>query len=148
MECLVMNKIALVPLLACFLFLAGCAVSITPEQIANADYGAPPPKNYQELIKKSFATVLIDPTAPLYDFSTPSKGYLNSSSVIGTQQMFGWKVCGTVNSKNRMGGYVGSVPFLALFRDGRVAQKVIGESADLRDGFSLVNMAITDACQR
>ncbi|MDH5723695.1 MAG: hypothetical protein OEY94_10300 [Alphaproteobacteria bacterium] len=60
--------------------------------------------------------------------------------------MFGWRVCGTVNSKNRFGGYTGSVPFVVLFKDGRIAQKTIGETADAHDGFSLINMGINQAC--
>lgn len=30
---------------------------------------------------------------------------------------FGWIVCGTVNAKNKMGGYVGAQPFYAVIRN-------------------------------
>jgi len=141
-----MKNQKLMPLIVSLLLLAGCATPISPEQIAHADYGPPPPKNYQALIKQDFATILIDPTSPLYTFSKPSKGYFKESAM-GTTQMFGWRVCGTVNSKNRMGGYSGAAPFIVLFRDGKIAQKYIGESDAAREGL-FINPAIAEACNR
>ncbi len=128
--------------------LAGCATPVTQTQIANADYGTPPPKNYEVLAKTAISRDLIDPTSPIFEIGKPSKGYFHTSPVFGTYEMFGWKVCGSVNSKNRFGGYVGAVPFIVLFKDGAVAQKVVGESADHRDGFSIVNPRIREACAR
>ena len=100
------------------ILLSSCAQNIPPEVVTNANYGSPPPVNYQEIIKQSIGQQLIDPTAPLYEFSTPTKGYTRNAPMFGTQQAFGWRVCGTVNSKNRFGGYVGRVPFFVLFRNG------------------------------
>jgi hypothetical protein len=31
-----------------------------------------------------------------------------------------WAVCGTVNAKNRFGGYVGQRPFMSMFDRGRI----------------------------
>lgn len=139
---------SLLCLLAIFVMptlLSGCATPIPPEVIAKADYGRPPPKNYKEIIKRSIGETLIDPTAPLYEFGTPSKGYTARSPIFGTEQAFGWRVCGTVNSKNRFGGYVGRVPFFVLLRNGVIVSKVIGEgSTDV----SFVNVAIEKACAR
>ncbi|MFN7114657.1 MAG: hypothetical protein ACK4PK_09915 [Alphaproteobacteria bacterium] len=134
-------------ILAGLLFLTGCATPISPEEIANADYGPPPPAHHQSMIRQEFATLLIDPTSPLYTFEKPAKGYFKESSMYGTQQMFGWKVCGTVNSKNRMGGYNGAVPFVTLFRDGAIAQTVVGKPADMQEAYYL-NGAILDVCRR
>ena len=133
-------------IVAALVFLEGCATSIPPEVIATADYGPPPPANYQQMIKDDFAQVLIDPTSPLYSFGSPAKGYTREAPMFGTHQAFGWRVCGTVNSKNRMGGYTGQVPFFVLFRDGQIVSRTIGE-VELT-GPSLENAAIMDACQR
>ena len=128
--------------------LSACASSISPEVLANADYGPPPPPNHQELIKADFATTLIDPTAPIYRFDPPKKGYTAGSRMHGTEQAFGWTVCGTVNSKNRFGGYVGSVPFFVLFRDDQIVFRRIGEVATNNYNFSIDNSAITNSCNR
>lgn len=125
--------------------LSGCAQNIPPEVVANADYGSPPPENYKDIIKQTIGQMLIDPTAPLYEFSTPTKGYTKGSPVFGTQQAFGWRVCGTVNSKNRFGGYVGRAPFFVLFRNGVVVSLVTGEGTS---DSSFVNVSIGTACTR
>jgi hypothetical protein len=128
--------------------LTGCATPIPPEVIAHANYGAPPPKNYREMIKKEFSHTLIDPTSPLYEFSRPVKGYTRQSPMFNTQQVFGWQVCGTVNAKNRFGGYVGAVPFFVLFKNGVIIEHLVGEIPDNQYGISVLNSAINSACQR
>lgn len=100
--------------------LAACATGPTSEQLAQADYGPPPPENHQEIIKEWFEERLIDPTSPLYSFRNPTQGHTNDSPLYGTQLQFGWIVCGTVNGKNRMGAYVGREPFFTLFKEGRM----------------------------
>lgn len=126
--------------------LAGCANTISEEAIRNADYGPPPPAGYQELIKADLARHLIDPTAPIYEFGEPAKGYTQESAVFNSQQQFGWKVCGAVNSKNRFGGYAGSAPFFVLFRDGQIVYRAIGDARG--QSMSLKNSAIDRACMR
>lgn len=112
------KKIALAVLL---MIPSACATPMPPEKIASADYGPPPPAHYQQLVKDKFAMVLIDPTTPLYNFpSPPKKGYVKESRRFGTEEAFGWVVCGTVNSKNRMGGYTGASPFFVLFKNGQI----------------------------
>jgi hypothetical protein len=105
-------------------FLSGCAAPITDAQMANADFG-PYPKNYQAIIKRDLAPSLIDPTAPLYTFGKPEK-----LGRAGNPPLFGWRVCGTLNSKNRMGGYGGPSQYYVLIRDGHVADDLIGDSTD------------------
>ena len=68
--------------------------------------------------------------------------------MFATQQRFGWRVCGTVNSKKRFGGYVGRVPFFVLFRDGRIVESLVGKITDNRYSINLINSAIDEACQR
>lgn len=133
-----------VSVLAALLLVAACATPVSPEKLASADYGPPPPANYEEIIKARFNEILIDPTAPLYQIQSPHKGYTKQSAMYGTQERFGWVVCGTVNSKNRMGGYTGRLPFFALFRGGYIAEFIHGEVADT----SIVNSSIRSACSR
>lgn len=124
------------------LLVAGCATPISPKDIANADYGSPP-KDYKKVIEKEIGTQLLDPYSAQYEFSQPSKGYTKASPLFGTSQVFGYKVCGTVNAKNRMGGYVGRVPFFTLFRNGVLVTKLVGEA-----GGGLMNVNIENACTR
>lgn len=140
---------SVVAALALFL-LTGCATPISPETLANADYGSPPPKNYKELIKKEISPALLDPYSAHYEFSSPSKGYTRNAPMWGTTEMFGWKVCGTINAKNRFGAYVGSTPFFVLFKNGRVAEKLVGQPPSMDDSGleNMSNMNINSACGR
>ena len=101
------------------LFIAGCVQRPTAEQIAAADHGAYP-EQYETLIKSYYEGILIDPTSPIYTFEAPQKGYIAASILHDVPTTFGWRVCGTINAKNRMGGYTGRKPFYALIRNGRV----------------------------
>ncbi len=126
-----------------FLGLSACATPISPQEIETADYGTPPTGNYEDIIKKEIGAQLFDPYSAVYEIKPPSKGYTRESPVFGTQKAFGYKVCGTVNAKNRMGGYVGSVPFFALFRNGHLIVKQIGETEG-----GLMTASIMNACSR
>ena len=123
---------------------------ITEAEIAAADYGTPPPENYEELIKENISAQLIDPTSPLFEVGSPVKGYTNKSNAFETDKAFGWQVCGTVNSKNRMGGYTGKVPFYALFQNGQLTNTIIGEVALSANRYnrSYINMSIESSCNR
>lgn len=133
-------------LLSSALFVAGCASPpIPPEVIASADYGPPPSEAHQQIIRQRFDRILIDPTSPLYEFDEPRKGYTKPSSVFGTTQTFGWRVCGTINSKNRYGGYTGRSPFFVLFRGDAIVAFISGQSGS---GGAITNAAIEEACRR
>lgn len=110
--------------------LAACAHGPDPSQIATADYGPAPSGDYRQQIRDWFAGTLIDPTSPLYTFDTPFKGYTKDSPLYGTKLEFGWVVCGTVNAKNRMGGYTGRDVFFSLFRDNRLKFVATGYDAE------------------
>lgn len=99
------------------LVIAGCATAPTPEQLAAADYG-PRPDNYEDLIKAHYSKVLFDPYSAVFEMYPPLKGWLAGQP--GGSPWFGWIVCGTVNAKNRMGGYVGAQPFFAAIKYGQV----------------------------
>ncbi len=121
--------------------------NIPPEVIANANYGAAPSANYQNLIKEHISASLIDPTSPLFTFDTPRKGYTKEGGAFNTDELFGWRVCGSVNAKNRFGGYTGRVPYFALFKNQRLVKVIVGEIPD-RYGISLINSAIEVGCSR
>lgn len=146
----VIRTLSLLCSTALVLMLGACAAPISQERIATADYGLPPSENYQEVVKASFAQILIDPTSPIYEFAgPPEKGYVRQSPMLNLPEGFGWKVCGMVNSRNRMGGYSGSVPFFVLMRGDDVTHRVLGEIPDPRSGdLSFLNNSIYAACKR
>ena len=127
-------------LLLPLIILSACVTALPEETIKFADYGAKP-SDYERKIKKEFSSVLIDPTSPLYSFELPKKGYILTSPLDGSKPTFGWKVCGTINSKNRMGGYTGSVPFYTLFRNGKIVYYDVGQP-----DMGLMNSNLIKAC--
>lgn len=98
--------------------LSGCTAVHKPtnEQISSADYGRFP-DDYQQIVKDSMKKTLFDPYSAVYDdWRGPAQGYIYSSS----GSYFGYRVCVEINSKNRMGGYVGSRPFHFLIKNNQV----------------------------
>lgn len=130
--------------LTALLLVAACATPVSQEHLASSDYGQPPPDNYEEIIEARFSEILIDPTSPVYEIGKPHKGYTPKSWATNTPEHFGWVVCGTVNSKNRMGGYSGRRPFITLFRGAYIAKFTTGEARSN----SVLNDGITKACNR
>lgn len=143
-----MEKFSFFLLLGALLLIQACATPISQERIASADYGSAPPDNYEAIIKERISKILIDPTSPLYEFDKPRKGFTRRSPTFHTQENFGWRVCGTVNSKNRFGGYVGRVPFFALFRGDTIVEFMVGEITDNKYGINLRNSNIENVCNR
>lgn len=65
-------------------------------------------------VKSYFEQILFDPGAAQYRFTKqPVNGWVGD--VLGDLREFGWFMCGEVNGKNRMGGYVGYEPFFVHF---------------------------------
>ncbi len=143
-----MKILKLAVIVAISSLLQSCATQISSERIASADYGPPPPENYEQLVKDRFDRILIDPTSPIYEFDKPRKGYTKQSSMFNTQENYGWRVCGAVNSKNRFGGYVGRVPFFALFHGNRIVELISGKITDNKYGINIMNSAVEEACSR
>lgn len=99
--------------------LFGCATVPTSEQVASADIG-PRPENAQQIVKDYFARTLFDPYSAVYTFDFgPARA---SHTGLGTT--IGWFVCGTLNAKNRMGGYVGAKPFRVVIVKGAPVEDV------------------------
>jgi hypothetical protein len=143
-----MKRICAISLTVAVLLLQGCATPISQDRIASADYGDAPSDAYQQVLRDRFASILIDPTAPLYEFDKPKKGFTKQSPIFNTREQFGWRVCGTVNSKNRYGGYAGKSPFFALFRGDTIVEMIYGESNPDPVYGSLTNKQIENACNR
>lgn len=116
-----MKKIFIVFTLILFL---GCAAAPRPtaSQLANADYG-PYPSNYEQIIKDIISPILIDPYSAVLNLNAPKQGYNNMVDGI----IYGWNVCGTVNAKNRFGGYVGPKPIYAMIKNGAVVRLIFGK---------------------
>ncbi|GFH62448.1 MAG: hypothetical protein ZNDK_0219 [Candidatus Desulfovibrio kirbyi] len=106
---------------ALFLGLVGCSPLHQPttEELYDAkqtqlEY----PTNYQQAVKDYWRPRLVDPTAPLFEFyGEPRKGYARGGILSKRDIRFGWVVSYSINSKNRMGGYVGSKLRRALIKD-------------------------------
>jgi len=56
-------------------------------------------------------------TRYVYEMRAPVRGWERAND--GVMRVM-WAVCGTVNAKNRFGGYVGQRPFLTMFHQARV----------------------------
>lgn len=117
--------------LTAFVFL-GCATAPPPtrEQLANADYGDPP-SNHEELIKSFLSASLIDPYSAMYTFDHPVKGWTKAAG-----EAYGWVVCGSLNAKNRFGGYVGAKPFYVMIKNNKII-RCLHEGKTEPDSFSL-----------
>src|SRR5882724_775526 len=115
--------------LALAILLPGCALNPTPEQLAAADFG-PMPESYQQIIMTTFSQTLFDPYSAVYQFSAPSQGWSRTFN----EFTYGWAVCGTLNAKNRFGGYVGATPFFVLIRHGQIMRRELGRYVT-QDGF-------------
>jgi hypothetical protein len=120
------------------LLLAGCFMPPPKPQAVpfRPDYGPPPPKNYKEMIHAElspsfFGNVIFGSTDGEYDFYPPVKGYTDASVITSTKQTFGWVVCGNMYRKERYSGYAvydGPIPFYTLFKDGKIAEKLVGHT--------------------
>ena len=114
-----------VAILVMAIFISACHVRPTPEQISGADYG-PYPNDYETIIKDHYSRSLFDPYSAVYTFNNPRKGW---RSQFGTVK-YGWVVCGSINAKNRYGGYVGTKPFYVMIHYNGVIERFEDFMAD------------------
>lgn len=106
-----------VVLIAVALGLFACAAIPTKDEVGSADIG-PRPENAQQLVRDHFAQTLFDPYSAVYTFDYgPERGYFTALDTT-----IGWLVCGSLNAKNRMGGYVGAKRFRVVIAHGRVVK--------------------------
>lgn len=110
----------------------------TPEQIKNADYGTQP-ENYKEITTEFISSRLIDPYSAVFsDWRGPSGGWFRNYNNL----LFGYRVCVSVNAKNRMGGYIGRKSFYVLIKNGQV---IAEEGGDYKSG-TVGEQRIYDLC--
>ena len=102
------------------LLVCSCADVPTPEEMAAANYGPPPPANYQQQIKDYMVGTLKDPFSAEYIFSKPTKGYMHNALIAGGAPHFYWRVDAKINGKNEFGAYVGFQPYTFWFHNGKV----------------------------
>ncbi|MEY2493456.1 MAG: hypothetical protein QOH24_2407 [Verrucomicrobiota bacterium] len=88
------------------------------EVIADPSVYGDYPKNYQEIITKWLATVLVDPNSAQIEWVSPPKP-ADLPDKDG-KRLFGYLVEFKVNSRNRFGAYTGTQKHGALIRDGNV----------------------------
>lgn len=124
-----MKKLLILLAVATFLT-AGCAIFSRPtsHDLYNADYG-PCPDNHEELIKRFYHIRLFDPYSAVYTFDKFCKGW-EWSDFLKIKPRFGWIICGTLNAKNRLGGYIGVSPFYIFIRDGRIINEILAHRED------------------
>jgi hypothetical protein len=97
------------------IFTSGCAVKQNPEAIG------PYPSDYKEIIKSHVLKTYFDPySIRSASISQPIQGHLFFEQ--------GWIVCLEVNSKNRMGGYIGVQQTAYLLNRGSVIQSMMKAS--------------------
>jgi hypothetical protein len=123
--------------------LLGCAVLIcatasqakTPQQPIDP---GPRPTD-QEFVKKATQALLssfFDPASAVIEWP-----YGLHAGYAGSKKNVGWWTCGRVNAKNRMGGYVGFRPFMAVMNNGSIIYTNVAES----NGFSFVGAGCENA---
>jgi hypothetical protein len=105
-----------------FMLLASACATAFERPSAPIDFGSRPPKTYQDKIKQHMETSLFDPFSAVYRFEGFICGYANQGLLKGGGVAWtGWAARVLINSKNRMGGYVGFKEYLFLLRkDGSV----------------------------
>ncbi len=118
-------------------FLGSCATVPRPtrEQIEMADCG-PLPLMYEKAIKAIIEPYLLDPYSAIFTFTHPQKGW----NKLGSEPIYGWFLCGTINAKNRMGGYVGAKPFYAMIKN-EIVVNLVHEGITIPDSFFLGAMS-------
>lgn len=118
-----MKKLCLIVLVS--MFVISCVTMRQPSQadLNYADYGQLP-SDYREKIMAYYDRNLLDPFSAIYVFCQPFKTWIGEAvGTIGSREAkfsYGWALCGEVNAKNRMGGYVGGMQFFTFFLDGKV----------------------------
>ena len=89
-------------------------------------YGPPPDwAEYRALGEAAIRATLVDPDSA--KFSWPN-GYIKGGyTAFLSRRVYGYVTCGYVNSRNRMGGYGGDVPFIVVIDHGAVLTSDFGE---------------------
>ena len=109
-----MSRVKIPIAITAAIILAACAPTL--EELGSVDYG-PYPAEFETIIKDYYANRLKDPASArwYFDYSPTKAGYR-----VLFRFIYGWTLCGRVNSKNSFGAYTGRSMFLVVIRYGRV----------------------------
>ena len=112
------------PILLSVLALSGCGVAmqqVSPAEQQRAAYALQPSSQaaIEHAVVTYFSDILVDPDSAKFRLLPPMQGHVIRGTFYDQNRMFGWFVCGTVNAKNRMGGYAGQSEFFAYFNPAR-----------------------------
>jgi hypothetical protein len=107
------------------------------------EYGPPPSwEEFRQLSETTIRAMLIDPESAQF---TWTRGYYKAYwKPLFSRKVYGYLTCGYVNSKNRMGGYVGATPFVVVIDRGQVLHAELGSST----GSGYVNWGCTEGMKR
>ncbi len=84
-----------------------------------AEYGPEPDwQQYKGLAEAAVRAQLVDPDSA--QFSWPHGYVKRGYTPFLSKRVYGYATCGYVNSRNRMGGYVGRLPFVVVIDYGQV----------------------------
>ena len=124
-----MKKVLTAFFLLLFVFGCGPITSFvhfrpTQDELLTKDYG-PFPENYEDIVKEIFENTLYDPHSAVFKMSKPLKVRR------AVEPKYAWLVCGTVNAKNRFGGYVGAKLFAVIIYNGVVIENKYDTSAEI-----------------
>jgi hypothetical protein len=97
--------------------------------LADDDIG-PYPENYKEIVTAYYNQTLFDPYSAVIKFTREPVECFMEKGLLEIGFISGWVVCGTINAKNRFGGYVGTELFSALIRNGKVVKAYTGMIAE------------------
>ena len=113
-------------LLILALALGGCASAPTDEEIRDADYGNPVEAGECIRVAQDFiAAQLIDPGSAQFRNVSCHRGWEGNVPISGLAATFGYRFVGSVNGKNRFGGYVGFRTFTGVVRDNGYGPRVV-----------------------
>jgi hypothetical protein len=102
--------------------------------LVGTDYGPPPDwANYKALAEAAVRARLVDPDSAKFRWPMgyAKRGY----TAFLSKRIYGYDTCGYVNSRNRMGGYVGETAFIVVIDRGQVLALDFGDS----DGLGMVS---------
>ena len=102
-----------------FLMATGGCVSLSPSDLATADYGFYP-DDYQGEIKLRMGKTLFDPYSAHYQMGSPYRAGSKLGLIYGGGWRFGYAVDVLVNAKNRFGAYVGNKSYTFFFYKGEM----------------------------
>ncbi len=106
------------------LLILACSRSLKQagERTGPIDYGSFP-TNYEQIIKDVINPSLAEPSSAIYNLSTPQKG----RNTMNGDVVYGWNICGTVNSKSLFGEYAGPRPIYAMINNDKVIRLLFGD---------------------